>query len=47
MKFSTVFYILAFLMSLTSLATKDVQLLAIGLLCSILGILTESKRKSS
>lgn len=47
MKFSTIFYLIAFLASLTSIFTEDIQLLSIGLLCSILGMLTERKRESS
>lgn len=44
MKWHLGFYILAVLCSVVSLVTADVELLAVGLLMSIMGILTERLR---
>jgi hypothetical protein len=40
-----IFYALTFLCSVTSLVNGNMQALAVGLLFSVLGILTEGKRK--
>lgn len=44
MKWHLGFYILAVLCAVVSLVTADVELLAVGLLMSIMGILTERLR---
>jgi hypothetical protein len=41
MKWHLGFYILAVLCSIVSLITSDVELLAVGLLMSVMGILSE------
>lgn len=42
---SLIFYALTVLCSVTALVNSDMQALAVGLLFSVLGMLTERKRK--